>query len=42
MLGKIHQSERYLAFYKANGEDVYRTMLQDSFNKHSAVDLTIN
>ena len=41
LLGKIHQSERYLAYYKDN-EDVYRQMLSDSFKKRSAADLTIN
>ena len=41
LLGKIHQSERYLSFYKDN-EEVYRQMLKTSFNQRSSAKLSIS
>jgi len=41
LLTKIHLADSYISFYKENEKD-YRDMLQQSFNKRSAADLTIN
>lgn len=41
LLTKIHLASRYVNYYKDN-KDVYRDMLELSFNKRTAADLTIN
>ena len=41
LLTKIHLADGYVSFYADNEED-YRDMLQQSFGKRSAADLTIN